>query len=172
MPDINIGHLLDRASRTGAGAGRPRQADLRRGVSDAYYALFHGLTASIAAQTLRNVPSTAVRAFRRNLGHSALRERCARIASGKKLPSPKLLASTAAADANARLVAQAFVDLQEERHLADYAHDETFDLVRLNDAIAVASRAIKTINGHSNDQGMAALLSSLAMISTWAEDGT
>lgn len=166
MPEINVTHLLDRASRTGAGAGRPRQADLRRGVSDAYYALFHGLTAAIASQTLRNLLPAGVQSFRRTLGHGVLRDRCGRIASGKRLPAPRVLSNIASADANTRLVAQAFVDLQEERALADYAHDETFDLVRLNEAIALARRALNTLAVHSNESGIAALLSSLALTST------
>ena len=167
MPDINVSHLLDRASRTDVGAGRPRQADLRRGISDAYYALFHGLTAAVASQALRYIPLAAVQSFRRTLRHSAVRDRCGRIASGKKLPLPMALSTTSSADANARLVAQAFVDLQEERHLADYAHDETFDVVRLNEAIALARRALNALAGHSTEPGMAALLSLLAMTSTW-----
>jgi hypothetical protein len=79
------------------------------------------------------------------------------------------LSVTASADANARLITQAFVDLQEERHLADYAHHETFDLVRRNEAIALAKRALDTLANHSGEPGVAALLSSLAMTSTWAK---
>lgn len=107
---------------------------------------------------LRDVSTDAVQSFRRKLGHSALRNRCERIASGKNFPQPRPLSIAASTEANARLVAQAFVDLQEERHLADDAHAETFDLVRLNEAIALARRALAAASEDAHDSGMAALL--------------
>jgi hypothetical protein len=120
---------------------------------------------------LPNVPPAAVQSFRRKLSHSALRDYCARIASGKRLPGPRGLSGVAAADANARVAAQTFVDLQEERHSADYAHEETFDLVRLNASIALARRGLNILQDHRTEPGMASFLSLLAMTTTWAETG-
>jgi len=46
----NVEHLLDQANRLIAPAGRgaARQVDLRRAISNAYYAVFHGLLAAAA----------------------------------------------------------------------------------------------------------------------------
>jgi len=54
--------------------------------------------------------------------------------------------------------------------VADYAHDQSFDLIRLNDAIALSQRALSTIDDHAQDPGMASLLALLAMASTWSGD--
>lgn len=168
MPDVNPAHLLDRAGRTEGGAGRPRQADLRRGISDAYYAMFHALTSAVGAQILRNCPAPAVAAFRRTLGHGPVRATCEMLTSGAApLPSPQVLAFAAVADPDVRLVAQSFVGLQEERHLADYAHNDAFDLVRLNDAISVARRSIAIINARANHPPFASFLTLLAIGSSW-----
>ncbi len=78
------------------------------------------------------------------------------------LPSPRVLALAAVADPDVRLVAQSFVDLQEERHLADYAHNDAFDLVRLNDAISVARRAIAIIIARAQDPPFASFFTLLA----------
>ena len=40
--------LLEHAAQLAAGPGRPREADLRRGISAAYYAVFHDLTGRAA----------------------------------------------------------------------------------------------------------------------------
>lgn len=167
MAEINPQHLLERADRTNAGPGRPRQVDLRRGVSDAYYAMFHSLTGAIAVQALPNMPPDVAMAYRRTLRHGALRDVCERIAKSKNLPKPAVLSTLATQDADVRLVAQTFVDLQEERHLADYSHDERFDLVRLKDAISLATRAMRTVDNRRQDPSMAAFLARLALVTAW-----
>ena len=45
MPVPNPDHLLDQADRliTSQGRGAPRQADLRRAISTAYYSVFHAI---------------------------------------------------------------------------------------------------------------------------------
>ena len=74
MPDISVQHLLNRAEQSQPSrAGAPRQADLRRGFSDAYYALFHRLTQAVAQQALRKVDPAAVQRFRRTLSHSTIK---------------------------------------------------------------------------------------------------
>jgi hypothetical protein len=49
-----LGHATRLA---GTGAGRPPIVDLRRGVSAAYYALYHGLTGHAAAHALPGLPT-------------------------------------------------------------------------------------------------------------------
>jgi len=130
--------------------------------------MFHAVTAAVAAQALRHVPVDVASSYRRSLRHGALRQVSELLAEGQSLPSPHALSIAAVRDANVRLVAQSLVDLQEERHLADYSHDEVFDLVRLNDAIANARRGINTIRGQAQSAGMASFFSLLAMGSSWA----
>ena len=92
--------------------GRPRQTDLRRAVSTAYYALFHCLAASCADLLVggsgadRSKP--AWEQTYRALEHGIARQRC-RAGTIRKFP-PAI-----------REFARVFLDLQGKRHQADYA---------------------------------------------------
>ena len=50
MAVLNSDHLLDQAERltTPLGLGAPRQADLRRAISAAYYGVFHAVATEAA----------------------------------------------------------------------------------------------------------------------------
>lgn len=168
MADISHQHLLNRAQRSlPSGPGAPRQADLRRGVSDAYYALFHRLTEAVALQTLRKVDQVAVQQFRRTLSHRNLVSACEKLVTGKGLP-PKPLSIQAMRSPSVRSVAQSFFDLQQARHDADYDHADAFDAKRLAEALETAKRAIETIDSTRNDPAMCAFLSVLALQTDWA----
>ncbi|MCB9766722.1 MAG: hypothetical protein H6752_00895 [Candidatus Omnitrophica bacterium] len=97
--------------------GRPKQASLRRAVSTAYYALFHLLIREATQRLLRGPalddhrPSLA-RAFK----HRSMKRASLAIQSGGTL---KYFGSVAA-PSELRVVADAFVTLQEARHHADY----------------------------------------------------
>lgn len=96
--------LVNSASR-----GRPREANLRRAVSTAYYAMFHCL-ASCCADTIagadRHCP--AWRQTYRALQHGTARNHCQRTTEVAKFP------------VEIRKFAQTFVDMQQNRHRADY----------------------------------------------------
>ena len=120
--------------------GRPRQANLRRAVSSAYYGLFHRLcidaTAEIvgAAKTKRATSRFLVRKF----DHGRMKAVCNDFApepkEGKPEREPQLPEVLRVAldppvlDARLRRVCRSFVKLQDERHLADY--DLSRDLIR------------------------------------------
>lgn len=168
MPDISVQHLLNRAEKSQPSrAGAPRQADLRRGVSDAYYALFHRLTQAVAQQALRKVDPAAVQRFRRTPSHSTIKATCQKLPSGKGL-HPQPLSNQAMKSQAVRSVAQAFVDLQEQRHSADYDHADAFDAKRLAEALETSKRAIKAIGSNKSDAATCAFLSLLALKSDWA----
>jgi hypothetical protein len=112
---MNPQHLLDQATRLATEtAGRPRQADLRRAVSTAYYALFHLLTQAGAACVSRRNRELVTRCF----GHSDMKAISQRF-SGTTPPTP-LQPFVASVPADLNFVAKAFVALQEARHIADY----------------------------------------------------
>ena len=66
-------------------------------------------------------------------------------------------------NADVRSVAQSFVDLQEERHAADYDHQDTFDAKRLRVAIATSNKAVTALEALRNDPAMCAFISLLAL---------
>ncbi len=141
MAVLNPDHLLDQADRLIAppGGGAPRQADLRRAISNAYYAVFHAVVAQ-AADDIVGITHRASPRYGlvyRSIDHKSLRKLC-EDAKKTALPAkyskycprggfgPDLIA-----------LANAVVDLQEKRHLADY---DTLFRVKMSDAVlAVAT---------------------------------
>lgn len=97
--------------------GRPRQTDLRRAVSTAYYALFHCLAASCADLLVggsgadRSKP--AWEQTYRALEHGVVRRRC-QAATIREFPP------------GIRHFANVFLDQQGKRHRADYAPTDNF----------------------------------------------
>jgi len=97
---------------------RPRQASLRRAVSSAYYALFHLLIheASSVLVTTNPLRQLMSRAF----VHAEM-NRVSKSFAGGNLPQRfNPITGGAIVPSNLRDVAQAFVDLQQARHEADY----------------------------------------------------
>jgi hypothetical protein len=152
MPVLNPDHLLDQADLLIAprGGGAPRQADLRRAISNAYYAVFHALATAAAddfvGRTHRNTPRYAL--VYRNVDHRVLLQLCEAVTRGDEdtKPNPRAKAELPARyvpyaprdgfGADLSAVAAAVADLQEKRHSADY--DPLFR-VSLSDAVAAVS---------------------------------
>lgn len=106
---MNVDHLLVRPSRSVRGKRRPSQTDLRRHVSDIYYAMFHALclecSNALIGSTRRN-SSAWVRAYRA-VNHGSAKE-------ALKTRSVQQIDPAVAA------YATLFITLQDERHKADY----------------------------------------------------
>lgn len=99
---------------------RPKQASLRRAVSTAYYALFHLLIHEatrmlVSGASLDSLRTLVARAF----AHTTMNEACRSFAA-THLPAAVAAVAAGPVPGDLREVAQAFVDLQEARHEADY----------------------------------------------------
>lgn len=124
---------------------RPQQTNLRRAVSAAYYALFHFLV----DQSCRNVMGTRheLAPHRQVLGrafsHSTMKSACASFAGGTLRKSvSKGLPDEFAIPQGIRRLATAFVDLQKQRHYADYDLTEQFKRSNVLFAIRDVERAM------------------------------
>ncbi|MDO9710605.1 hypothetical protein [Paracraurococcus lichenis] len=121
----------------------PTQANLRRAVSAAYYALFHLLTAVCAAQAAPAEPQSLRSVLRRALTHDGMRRACQVFARAVGKPpdavTPLIPATVPPALA---VVAQRFCLLQAARHAADYDTDLPVTRADAEDAIAWAQEAI------------------------------
>ena len=121
--------------------GRPRNTDLRRAVSTAYYALFHCLARSCADTLIGK--SGAVRETDgwtrtyRALDHNAARRRC------------QDAIGIGSFSENTRLFAKAFVQIQEQRHRADYAPGAVFRKSEVIQRIIEAEDAIHAFQKES-----------------------
>ena len=123
---MNPDDLLAIAERLASGGigperGRPRQAELRRAVSAAYYALFHTLASDCADLLVGGRSSTrtkqAWRQMYRALDHGKVKRQCA-----ERRPKRVL----ARFPQEIQDFADQFVRMQRERHLADYDPFEHF----------------------------------------------
>lgn len=120
---------------------RPRQASLRRGVSTAYYALFHFLIDQACRSMLgggtRHRPARLI--LGRAFAHGTMAQ-AARPFNGGSLPAwfnwttpiPVLL----------RDIAKAFRELQQQRHRADYDLSQPFSRTQATECVRLAETAI------------------------------
>lgn len=127
---------------SGAGAGRPALADLRRATSTAYYALFHQVVRHGAFAFLPNGSEDEIAHIARWFTHTGILDAAGLVleAEGSRSLEQIRKADRAAVMAirsssggevpsQLVLVADAFQSLQEARHRADY--DGNYDPVRL-----------------------------------------
>ena len=117
--------LLHRAVYLLGGLGEDRGAwdehIAREAVHLAYYALFHMLAEHGGVQAAGDAGTEATRRVTRCFDHRQMKSACALfIGWGRGTPSALLPLLPAGPDPSLRLVAGAFVELQEWRHRADY----------------------------------------------------
>jgi hypothetical protein len=115
---LNPDHLLEQAARlvTPPRRGAPRQTDLRRAISNAYYALFHAIVTQ-ATDELFGRPQRGTQEYQtafRRVEHRKLKRVCDDIAK-TNLPRKHLIFG-----ADLTGVASVVIDLYEKRHSADY----------------------------------------------------
>lgn len=124
---MNPAHLIDQAVALATrGVGRPRQTDLRRAVSAAYYAVFHQLTQD-AARRVAADPKLR-RLVARQLDHGTMKALSKLFGDGTPPGSLRELVPTVPDPL--RDVANLFVLLQQARHTADYDLRAATDLNR------------------------------------------
>jgi hypothetical protein len=120
---LNPDHLLDQAGRLIVStAGAPRQVDLRRAVSAAYYGVFHVVATAVADQFVgagrRSTPEYAL-AYRR-IDHKSLKALCAEIKAGRLSSKYEDFVPANGFSSDLKTVAVAAVELQERRIDSDY----------------------------------------------------
>lgn len=135
---------------------RPKQASLRRAVSSAYYSLFHLLI----SETVRNWKRPQERStLARMFEHAAMGKACTKKrddlrayfnANPPPAPGPDY-------DRNSHMltVAQAFVDMLQHRHTADYDGSKVWSRVEVFeriDAVKEAFASWKAVRNHHDAQ--------------------
>ena len=140
MAIFNPDHLFEQANKLiSAQAGRPRQADIRRAISAAYYAIFHATITGAADQFVgvTNRDRSRYGLVYRSVSHAWLRDLCKEVQ--KPTPSNKFkpYAPRTGFGPNITAFAAAVVELQEKRHSADY--DVMIRMNRSDAALAIAT---------------------------------
>ena len=125
---------------------RPKQASLRRAVSAAYYGLFHLLVDAAVVQFIKGPNPRGLRnLLRRDFVHSEMKKMSQSFAGGT-LPSALAEALVGPIAPDLQLVAEAFVELQQARHEADYDLSRSFTRAEVNDLIERARAAFQSWN--------------------------
>ncbi len=120
--------------------GRPRQADLRRATSTAYYAVFHALCRLCAVSLIGTRKNTRIawRQVYRAVEHGCTKKQCAaKLLEDRGFPPP------------VRDFCAAFVQLQEKRHKADYDPSAKFRVKDVEQDIEMAEEAIEAISNQN-----------------------
>jgi uncharacterized protein (UPF0332 family) len=142
---LNPEHLFEQALRlTEAPAGRPRQADLKRAISAAYYGLFHiAITAGTEVLIGANHQDPLYGLIYRSVDHRRLRELCEEVIKPK--PSTKYAPYLPSSGIGPDLIAfaTAVKQLQEERHTADYDPSASISRSNALASIATAQSAVR-----------------------------
>ena len=151
MPVLNPDHLLEQADRLTAppGGGAPRQADLRRAISSAYYGIFHAVLTEAAdafvGRTQRHTPRYAL--VYRSIDHRSLRGVCEDVVK-PTIPAKYLkYVPRGGFGRDLIILATAVTELQEKRHAADY--DPLFR-VRMSDAVLAVATARTALSRFRN----------------------
>ncbi|MCU1261204.1 MAG: hypothetical protein JWO80_4089 [Bryobacterales bacterium] len=131
--------LLQQASHLATYEGsNPSQAALRRAVSTAYYALFHLVVEDAGRYWQGSV--AAVTGVERALNHGPMKNSSIQFTNSNwtdwhdiTQPVPPPL----------RSVARAFIELQEERHAADYNNHEQWTVTEVQTLLNTAAEAFR-----------------------------
>ena len=144
--------------------GKPRQASLRRAVLAAYYALFHLLANEGTLRLVRNSPERLRTQAQRAFNHSEMKNTCKQIAKSSGFLLGLVVAPL---ESELKTVAEVFVELQQQRHLADYDLSQSFNRIDVLGIVAKANSAISAWNRVRNTPNANVFLTALLINSRW-----
>jgi hypothetical protein len=139
---LNPNHLFEQADKLiiSSPAGAPRQVDLRRAISSAYYGAFHALLIAAADEFVgRTKRSTGQYSLvYRSIDHRRIRDLCSEMQK-HSLPAKYVKHEPPSGfGSDIKAFAAAIVELQERRHAADY---DPSVRVRSSDALLAVNTA-------------------------------
>ncbi|MDZ7858219.1 hypothetical protein [Sphaerotilus sp.] len=159
--------LLEQASfLCGRERKRPKQASLRRAVSSAYYALFHLLIEASVAHFGSRSPMALRRLMARAYSHGDMLAACKHLALGTPPPHLSALLATPV-EADLRLIATAFVELQDQRHRADYDLSAGFTRIGVDMLITKVEDAFQAWERVAGTHNAKVFLSALLLGKAW-----
>jgi hypothetical protein len=136
---------------------KPRQANLRRAVSSAYYAVFHFLVDQSCRVVIgaQHEQGPYRRVLGRAFSHVTMKQACNSFAGGTlKTGAAKGLPTAFSISTPTKLIAAVFNDLQEKRHASDYDLTSRFrrsDVLLLIEQVEDAIEQFQSL-GPSNEE--------------------
>lgn len=146
MAVLNPEHLLDQAELlvNGTSARKPRQVNLRRAISSAYYAVFHQVLIATADEFVGKALRSELRhtlAYR-SIDHAAIRRICDEASRPAPTSKYRKFLPEGGFEARIRDFSNIFLRLQVQRHEADYDPSQHFTAVDAMFAIYLARSAL------------------------------
>lgn len=142
--------LLKLARRLGAlEKSKPRQSSLRRAVSTAYYSVFHLLIQESAQQMAPATPANLREQVTRAFDHSTMRQVCVAFSGTSQIPKSIQGLLNEPIEPELKSLAKLFVDLQTQRHDADYNVNAKFTRLEV---LALIRRARRTVGDWKNGE--------------------
>lgn len=154
-------------------ARRPRQTNLRRAVSAAYYAVFHFLVEEASCSQIGSQHAQAP--YRHVLGrafnHATMKQACVSFGGGTLRAAvarglPRNSHGEYPIAGEIRQLATTFAELQEKRHLADYDRSERF---RRSEVLGMIEEAQKSVRDFAELGPSAEKRFFLACLWAWRE---
>jgi hypothetical protein len=148
--------------------GSPKEVELRRSVSAAYYAIFHLLSAAVAGQVSPDTPPGLRGRTQRALDHSSMVNAAKQFRKQGGPPSaiPRDIDLKSPTSQELANVADAFVVLQEARYLGDYDildANRQISLRWAQDCVEKAENAFRDWRKEMNSEGARVFLASLIL---------
>lgn len=164
--DIRPEWLLRLAKELGgevAGQGQPRNTNLRRAVSTAYYAVFHGISLATARSALPNAQSDEIFGVARHVSHTSIRQVAAYVTGDRPPKHLDTIVFRLRTHVDLSAVAATFIELQEQREEADYNHLADFSRPAVLTLTTRAERAIQSIDQHMTTDEFRAFFGLIAL---------
>jgi hypothetical protein len=167
MSDCCSSDLLNQAKELSLlDSKKPKQANLRRSVSTAYYALFHLLIDEALMVLSPTVPVGLAHVMRRAFNHADMKAACKGF--GSLNPQPQLQPLiTMPVISDLAFVANTFVDLQMNRHLADYDTTDVWSRVQVLALISSVDKAFSAWKRIRTTSDAKVFLTSLLLYKQW-----
>ena len=131
-------------------AGRPKQANLRRAVSSAYYALFHAVIDESISMVLKGETTNAAlqRRLQRTVSHKSIKDASmwvTGVQDQKGVPDDIVELSSTPPDSHLINICKTFTSLQKERYRADYNLAKHFSRQDANRLVHDATVAVNDL---------------------------
>ena len=134
--------------------GAPNQARLRRAVSTAYYALFHGMLRAAADDFVgaRHRKTPRYETVYRGFEHRQMKESCAAVDKPTLAQKTSKALGVTTVSQEIRDVVNAFVMLQERRHWANYSPVAKITRSEARDLVDLAAFAAGQLGAANADE--------------------
>ncbi len=148
MTILSADHLLDQADGliVGLTSGRPRQADLTRAISAAYYGVFH-VCLTAAADEFVGIGRRANARYElvyRSVDHRVFRDVCEEAIKSRPRVSFLPFIPTGGLGAEIQAFSIAALELQRQRYVSDYAALGRFEAAEARQTVSAARSAIRS----------------------------